>query len=502
MRARDTNTSAVRALLLAGSREAVDAVTTLILASFHPSVLAEFDWQAMRPDSNAPEVLGMLADHVFVLSLVRNLTGREGDLELSQEELERFAEQAEPLVAEWVEQFPDTTSVEPLVRLRALLDSELGERYDPAPMLAGIRETMARSLAALTDGNRVVGLVTRQLTNALYLLLDLPTTRLPACEFAKRTRFAHGSREFGDDLPDSQARDRFATYLAEHAAQAEEFDLSALAELFDWARNAVGELDIATMDKYEGDRQFTMGPCGRCSMWFASETMNSMDTRSDFLDWSNTGLIYLPVGINVSVCPFCRLAAPVESPSMFYVPQRDQVVYLLPTLGFLDQDQAVEVYRPVIESLRARYTATLDDAERGRFDSAVELLTWSLPEYLYTIQMGESVDEAHVFTVVELPGGCALLFDGSKGFARVMTPGEVEWYRAKGMLTYLDPAHEGRLRESDERLLDWLDANPDDDFARQQEELIAKVLAVGVDSMRKYVRMRPTEPGWRPEAAT
>ncbi len=357
---------------------------------------------------------------------------------------------------------------------------------------------MADGLGGLTDRRRVVGLVTRYLSNALFLLLDLPLTRLPAKEFATRIGLAHGHGFDKWDLHDEATRDRFADFLRMRADTARDCGVPALAGLIDWAAEAVASLDLGALDKYAGQRQYSVGPCGRCSMWFASEVMSCIDTRCDFFDWSGTGLIYLPAGINVSVCPFCGLAEQVEQPAMFYAPQRNQVVYCLPTRGFMTQDEAVEAYRPVIGSLRADYTASLNNAELTKFESAIELTTWDLPEFLYAIQMGETIEEGHVFTIMPLPDGGGLLFDGSKGFARVMTPREVEWYRARGMVQSIEPIDFERLQESDDRLRGWLDHNPDDEFARNQEEMIARLLTMGVEAIGVYAETRPDDSGWRP----
>ena len=147
--------------------------------------------------------------------------------------------------------------------------------------------------------------------------------------------------------------------------------------------------------------------------------MVALDSRSPFVNWRNTNLTYIPADLNRATCIFCGHSAPVESPALFYSPQRAQVVYSVPTaLHRIQEEAAPDFYRTLIEHLRGEYREHLTDEEAVRFDSASELLTYSLPEFLQAMQTGETLNEDHVCNLIAVPDGTGLLVDLSKGFAR------------------------------------------------------------------------------------
>ena len=130
---------------------------------------------------------------------------------------------------------------------------------------------------------------------------------------------------------------------------------------------------------------------------------------------------------------------------LFYSPIRQQVVYCLPIdAPQIDEGEAIEFFRGAIEYLRSRYVKGLTEEESRRFDAATELLAYSLPDFLYAIQMGETVDESHVYNFVRMPNGTGLVVDLSKGFARGMTTSEVKAMTESGQVSALAGAESGR----------------------------------------------------------
>jgi hypothetical protein len=123
---------------------------------------------------------------------------------------------------------------------------------------------------------------------------------------------------------------------------------------------------------------------------------------------------------------------------MFYAEQRAQVIYLVPTNGCMAEDAAIEFWRGFIEGLRERFKRRIDAAAAARFDQAADLVTHTIREFLYAIQMGETITEDHVFNVIALSDGSALMWDGEKRFARVITPGEYAYYQQSGHIREMD----------------------------------------------------------------
>jgi hypothetical protein len=65
-------------------------------------------------------------------------------------------------------------------------------------------------------------------------------------------------------------------------------------------------------------------------------------------------------------------------------------------------------------------------------------VTHNIRDFLYAIQMGETIPEDHVYNLIELEDGSGLIWDGEKRFARVITPGELEFYKGAGHLQEFD----------------------------------------------------------------
>jgi hypothetical protein len=178
---------------------------------------------------------------------------------------------------------------------------------------------------------------------------------------------------------------------------------------------------------------------------------------------------------------------------MFYSEHRGQVVYLAPAKGIVHEDNAVEFWRPALEGLRTRYTAKLNDAARARFESAAELVTHDMEDFLYAIQMGETIPENHVCNLIELADGSGLILDGEKRFARVITPGELAWHRASGRVQEFEAKSPSRAYEVMSELLPHWD--PSTNAEDPVEQVLSNFVGISdaIDAVFAEARRRRGE---------
>jgi hypothetical protein len=115
---------------------------------------------------------------------------------------------------------------------------------------------------------------------------------------------------------------------------------------------------------------------------------------------------------------------------MFFAPGRQQIVYLLPGRPELTDADLIELYGPALASIRDGYSSPLAPSLRTVFERSTELLTTRWAEFVYAVQMGETVREDHVYNLVGLRDGSGFVEDMRKGFVRELVESEVEQYRA------------------------------------------------------------------------
>src|SRR5262249_19276927 len=143
--------------------------------------------------------------------------------------------------------------------------------------------------------------------------------------------------------------------------------------------------------------------------------------------------IFIPADFNVAQCPFCGHETGIESPAMCYIPHRQQVVYCLPTGGVLSRAKAVDQLGPAIRAIRERYLKGLDVSQQREFEASSELITDSREQFLYALQMGETVYEDHVYNLITQEDGSGMIVDTTKGFFRELSVKEMQQRRHMGI---------------------------------------------------------------------
>jgi hypothetical protein len=490
----------VQALLTAmlGGAEFFDAVQTLS-TNFHPSFFLELDWQELRLDrdySEGPGIYEIIDDFAFAFTLPQNIFLRARPNDEQRAAFAAWVDSYKRFFEDWRSKWPDPAaygSLSPeLSRQAALAMSALGLPVQP-PLGMDVEALVAHALSSLSSKERIFSFVRMTLSNELLAYLDHPPSRQDAKRFLRRDRRDGGGLPVLHAMPrpeDVGARELEA-FLRARAVAAESEGLMSWGSVVEKVANRVRYSNLDDLANFDGNWSDSCLPCGRCSMWFAYEHIVAIDTRCSFVNWRGTNLTYLSAGLNHADCFFCGHSAPVESASLFYSPQRRQVVYCLPIkIPRIEKEEALELFRDAIQYMRDGYIKKISSEEARRFDGAAELLTYSLPDFLYAIQMGETVPEDHVYNFVSMPDGTGLLVDMSKGFARHVTKSEVE------SLTESGRGHEIQEAGSGPKMIVQEAQEAANDPAMTEEELLERMLSGLCD----WIAERPNEraKGWVP----
>lgn len=415
---------------------------------FSPSLYLEIDWQRFRPDlddSNLKQILDLVHGLLFVIGFPTSMEVRDqgrGTIRLERSEVSHL----EPIFDAWQDVWfrPEGRSV-----LEAFDQFVEGLRTPARRALevdvrASALKRLDHSLGKVTDLSNLASIAGQILLNAQFAFLDLPWTRR-----AVRASIEADSEAFMSVLPADQPSRRNPKAIAAHLRQRATDTTAPGAEqwvaLLREAAERIAAVDLARLTGDEGDWTDGLSYCGQCAMWFASRTVAAMDDRVSFARSSARHIIYMPQDLMVCSCPFCGFAAPSSVPTLFYAEQRGQVIYLAPSHGGISDDEAISFWTPAIQGLQKRYLDRRGEAVSHKFQAAGELVTHDLAAFFYAIQMGDTIAEDHVFNMIVLADGSALVFDGEKGFARVLTLGEAEVFRSRHRVEATKPELAARL---------------------------------------------------------
>lgn len=417
-------------------------------ADFSPSLYAEIDWQRFRPDledADFKQILDLIHGLLFIIGFPTNLAARDqgqGTIRLSRSEESRL----EPIFDAWQDVWirPEGRAV-----LQAFDHFVEGLRTPPRRALEIDLRTTAlqqldNALSSLTDLSNLASIAEQILLNAQFAFLDLPWTRRAVRTSLVANRHAYLS-VLSSDAPSRTDPKALASSIRQRAAAnaapgAEEWTALLLA-----SAERIGAVDPARLTGDDGDWTDSFSHCAQCAMRFASRNVATMDDHVSFAQGSLRHFIYMAQDLMICQCTFCGFAAPNSVPTLFFAEQRDQVIYLAPTHGAMAGDEASSYLRPMIEGLQKRYLDRRGEAVHERLQAAAELVTHDLATFFYAIQMGDTIAEDHVFNLIDLADGSALVFDGEKRFARVLTPGEARVFRSKHRVVATPPDLAARL---------------------------------------------------------
>jgi hypothetical protein len=473
-RDRATNVQLIKNLRAATNQEAFEAADKEIAMALHPSLLAELDWMEMTMPAHQRTAGASFVDGLFVHHLAAIMSQRKVDFDLSEEEL-RWEISAninfyKNLVSD--EQRPlDVLGEQLSKRIQDCLESL---EPDMAGAIARIcdaeRHRINSEFAGVQDPDWIMLMIDVEIKNALAISLDHVSSRMQTKQFMR----AVGGQFPRIEVPSIESEDDLQLLLKklkDLEDYARKFSVCRLAAICLVLRELFAGTDVSAFKGFGGEIAVGYGHCGNCSMMYASRAIVSYDPTCPGLFRGKDGQINFSTNFNVSVCPFCGDQQRAETPSMFYLPQRNQVIYNFPRLGQFSEDKAREVHRPVLSAIRERYLARISADEVVKFEAANEEVTYSAAEFLIAIQMGTTVKEEHVYNVVRLINGSGLIMDPTKGVIIELTPAEMrDHWRSAGPMTTNTAAKEEDARGGP-LMKDAMDAFDARDYERSRDIL-------------------------------
>jgi hypothetical protein len=295
-------------------------------------------------------------------------------------------------------------------RARAGLSDHLDARFEAVPddLWPNLDVRLSSAIAGTDAGYASVRLAV-DLDNKLYRALADRRSRTAAKTFVRGWMRAHGPQPFT------------FSGLADTPQTSNAADVAEELRLSGWASSA-REL-AALLGAEESPAVFAgSGPCGRCSMTFASAALPFIDART--LSEGESGVVRIPDWLNTATCPFCGLTDRLASPTIFYFPSRRQRIYLLPAAPGEDEDAVMDRLGGLVSQVQDEVMAQWSDQDRQDFLECGELLTYSPEEFLGAIQLRETVAEDHVSLGVTFADGERSLVDPTKGVMIDLLEGE------------------------------------------------------------------------------
>jgi hypothetical protein len=403
--------------MAAQNQQEFEAADQRVAQGLHPSLLAELDWMEMSMPAQQRAGGARLADGLFVHHLPAILAQRKVELDVSDEELRWEISAHHHFYSNLIqdEQRPlDSLGDSLSGRIQNCVQT-IGPDNDGAVsrLCDAERPRIAAIFTALEAPDWIPLMVDVEIKNALAKSLDHVSSRIQTKQFVRHigTQFPSlriSSMDSAEDL--RLLLDR----LGELEGLAREWSVHRLVAVCSVLREALAGVDAARWGVFGGDIAAGYGGCGTCSMMYASSSMVSYDPTCPRLFAAEGDRIFLPIDFNVSTCPFCGEEARAEAPSMFYSPGRNLVIYNCPQLGQFSEDQARDVHRPALTSIRQRYIERISAAEAAKFEQANEEFSYSAAEFLVAIQMGTTVKEQHVFNIARFPDGSGCILDPTK----------------------------------------------------------------------------------------
>lgn len=426
-RPRELNVALIKAVRDAEGENQFIEANEEFAAALHPSIFAELDWMETSMPREWIEQGQRLVDDLFYTHLPGLLALRGIELDLDEEALLIEVGGNSEFYRYVVEEIPDALNGALLRKVRDLLrnfDKNATELFSQVER--SVRASVADRIPEIAGYTPwIITFTSIEIRNSVLRALD---------HLSSRVRAKHFVRTIGGNLPSlslqeiqgSADRRQFVEELRALADLARADRLPRLVAVCELIAGSVADINLSATPTFRGELIEGCGPCARCSMSFASSAIASLDPTCPGLFSDKEGTITVPLDFNVARCHFCGHEDRINYPSMFYSPQRNQVIYNVPTFGQYTQQEAVELHRPVIEALRERYLERVGETGAPAFENAAEELVYSVQEFMATIHMGTTVPEEHVYSLIRLrPSGKGLVVDKTKNVILILTESEV-----------------------------------------------------------------------------
>ena len=418
LRLRETNIGLIKDIVYSNSLIQHEEAIGVFSDNLHPSLYAELDWMEITMPTENSQQVADLVDYLFLNNLEKILLMRRIEFDLEGAELHVEIVENHEFYQYIFENEPEVSTVlgpELSRRLKhAYYESQKQNHLHQFNMYD--EEKRIRQLLYQVGDREIIPLLIEvEIKNAIAILLDHVSSRMRT---KKYIRFLGGKFPNLSDIGNLGSKtsiNELEKKLKKIYEQSKQYNLFRLSNVSQIALDYLRETDILSLDKFEGERAAGYGHCGNCSMMYASSAVISLDTTCPFLFEKGTDMIYLPMDLNTSRCPFCGEKQRVSSPAMFYSPKRKSVIYCTPTIGQYSEEEAEEVHRPLINEIRERYKNRISVEEAQAFDAAIEEVTYDGVSFLRAIQMGTADNVRHAFIIVRLIDGVELIFDTTTG---------------------------------------------------------------------------------------
>lgn len=407
-RTRVQNVNLIRSIVTARSESAFNAGREAFAAALHPSLFSELDFMEETIPSKMLATARRHVDGLFDENFPALLRLRAAELDVSDDALRADVHENQEVYLAIMndETLAAAVGEERVGRVRGALAAPASAVVTPSPDAEALHD----ALKQLRDGRYVPLVVQVAIQNAVLAHLDHLPSRARAKAWIRNAWGGHLPRiETQASLTGLQGA--LAAQLEVLADQAVEQRFARVTAVVQAAQQFLATHDITSMHGFDGEWSAGIGPCGNCSMRFASMARSIIDPsiccdgEGDFIS--------LPL-FNFAECPFCGHVARLSIPAMFYWPQRAQIVYCVPPMLGQDNETALREARPLFEHLRKCYRDSLSREAAAEFDSAGELVTYSVPQFLFAIQMGTTEPEWHSFLWIRLCDGTWLAEDLTK----------------------------------------------------------------------------------------
>lgn len=447
-RNRSTNIALIKSLLAAHTQKEFKVADEKIRINLHPSLFSELDWMEMTMPIQDREVGISLVDGLFANHLSEIILQRKVEFDLSEEDLYWEIATNVAFYRNFVydeECIFDVLGDELSQRIRNCLQNiDLDVNEVVFRLCQSEQDKILQAFSGVEDQQWILFMVDVEIKNALAKSLDHITSRMQTKQFI---------RYLGGQFPIikiSSIRSQKDLQLLQDQlisleTLAREFSVYQLSAVCSVLRELVIGMDVTKLNAFSGRLAEGYGHCGKCSMMYASTAIVSLDTTCPKLFEDEDYTIFLPLDFNVSICPFCGYEQREEAPSMFYSPNRNQVIYNFPRLGQFSKKEARDVHRQTISDIRQEYINRISDKKAEKFEMASEELTYSTAEFLMAIQMGTTVKEEHIFLLLRFYDGSGLISDPTKGANICLTHNEMDDLWAPCRAVNLDEAFEDRV---------------------------------------------------------
>ena len=428
-RDRSSNIQLIKNLRAAQDQASFDAADNQIALNFHPSLLAELDWMEMTMPAEQRADGAHLTDSLFIHHLKEIISSRKIEFDLSDADLE-LEIQAH---ANFYRNLLDDET-QPLDGLGESLSQRLRgfiQQLEPdiesaiTKIIADEGPRISRAFMDVEDGNWILQMIDVEIQNALLQSLDHIASRMQTKQFMR-----HIGGQFPYlNIPAISSEQDFQLLLEQLASlgdAAREFSVYRLVAVCQLLQAVLQDRKADTFNTFNGELGAGVGHCGSCSMIYASTAIISYDPACPKLFDGEKGLIVLPYDFNISRCPFCDYESRVDCPSMFYSPQRNQVIYNYPLLGQFSEEEARVQHRPAISAIRESYLSRINQQAAKQFNAASEEFTYNVMDFLLAIQMGSTVKEEHAYNIIRFHDGSGIISDPTKGAIIGLTRSEME----------------------------------------------------------------------------